>query len=287
MTDGFVVVDKPAGITSHDAVARLRRALGTRRVGHAGTLDPMATGVLVVGVGAATRLLRYVESTAKRYVGEVTFGTRTDSLDATGEVTDTAGAGAVDEETVRAILPRFTGELEQIPPMVSAIKIGGEKLHVKARRGETVERPPRKVRIEQLECTRFEPGPPPRAELDVICSAGTYIRTLADDLGVALGTFAHLSALRRTAVGPMTIHDAVPLDEVDPTRVRGVLETLRHLPVRSLTAEDAEHVRHGRRIPALGADGAHLGVHDGALVAVLADDGDVAKISVGLPHPLR
>lgn len=287
MIDGFLVVDKPAGITSHDVVATLRRALKTRKMGHAGTLDPMATGVLVVGVGLATRLLRFVESTRKRYVGEVTFGARTDSLDATGTVTEHADASQVTRERLEETLPTFTGTISQIPPMVSAIKVGGEKLHVKARRGETIEREPRIVTIEALTCTRFEPGPPPRAEIEVTCSAGTYIRTLADDLGVALGTVAHLSKLQRTAVGPMTIERAIPLEDADRDRIIPVLDALEHLPTRVVTDGEADAVRHGRQIEVAGIDGAYLAVHDGLLVAVLRDDTAGTRIEVGFPAPLR
>lgn len=287
MSDGFLVVDKPAGITSHDVVARLRRQLGTRRVGHAGTLDPMATGVLVVGVGMATRLLRFVESTRKRYEAEVTFGARTDSLDVTGEVIETADASHVTEARVRDAVAGFVGELEQIPPMVSAIKVDGERLHAKARRGETIERTPRRITIHELTVLDFEPGEQPRATLDVVCSAGTYVRTLADDLGVALGTLAHLSMLRRTAVGEATVAEAIALDAATPELVSGARAALSHLPVRALDAADADAIRHGRRIPSAGIDGPYLAVHDDLLVAVLRDEADGTRIEVGLPSPLR
>lgn len=287
MIDGFLIVDKPAGMTSHDVVARLRRALGTKRMGHAGTLDPMATGVLVVGVGFATRLLRFVEATSKGYRGEVTFGARTDSLDATGTVIETADASQVTRAALEAILPRFTGGIEQVPPMVSAIKIGGEKLHVKARRGETIERPPRAVTIHELRCAGFDEGPPPRATLEVTCSPGTYIRTLADDLGVALGTVAHLSSLRRTAVGAMSLDRAVALDDVSRDDVLPILTALEHLTRREITDEQADAVRHGRRIENAGIAGDYLAIHDGLLVAVLRDDTGGTRVEVGFPAPLR
>jgi tRNA pseudouridine55 synthase len=287
MNDGFLVVDKPAGITSHDAVKRIRKTFDTRRVGHAGTLDPMATGVLVIGVGAATRLLQFIESTSKRYDASVSFGARTDSLDATGEVVERADASGVTRERLEATLASFTGEIEQLPPMVSALKVDGERLHAKARRGETVERTPRRVTIHELRCVGFETGSEPVAQLELLCSSGTYVRTLADDLGVALGTFAHLTALRRTAVGEATVDGAVALDDVDATHLRGVIETLAHLPRRELDDTQDDWIRHGRRIEPAGFDGPYLGVHDDHLVAILRDDTDVTRIEVGLPEPLR
>lgn len=287
MNDGFLIVDKPAGITSHDVVQTLRRLLDTRRVGHAGTLDPMATGVLVVGVGAATRLLRFVESTTKRYVATLAFGARTDSLDATGTVTERVDASMVTRERLEAALPAFTGTIEQLPPMVSALKVDGERLHEKARRGEIVERAPRTVTIHELRCTAFEPGPDPSAELEVVCSAGTYVRTLADDLGVALDTRAHLTALRRTAVGDATDAVAVPLIEITAARIQGVLETLTHLPSRTLDDVEYDWTRHGRRIEPAGIEGPYLAIRDGHLVAILRETAGVTRIEVGLPEPLR
>jgi tRNA pseudouridine55 synthase len=283
MSSGFLVVDKPAGITSHDAVAKMRRALGTRRVGHAGTLDPMATGVLVIGVNYATRLLRYVESTTKQYEGLVTFGTRTNSLDATGEVTESKDASFLTADMINQALAEFRGEIQQIPPMVSAIKIGGEKLHVKARRGEVVDRPARTVTIHRLECNSFDGV---TARILVECSAGTYIRTLADDLGIALGTVAHLSGLKRTAVGNSTLENALPLDQVTPEALCGVVDTLSHLPKREIDQEESEHIRNGRRIKPAGISGPYLAIYQNQLIAVLRDFDEVAKIEVGLPEPL-
>ena len=287
MIDGFLIIDKPPGVTSHDVVQTLRRRFDTRRVGHAGTLDPMATGVLVVGVGAATRLLRFVESTTKRYEATMAFGARTDSLDATGTVTEQLDASTVTRERLEAALPAFTGTIEQMPPMVSALKIDGERLHDKARRGEIVDRAPRSVTIHELRCTGFVAGETPTADLEVLCSSGTYIRTLADDLGVALETRAHLTALRRTAVGDSTADEAIALDDADADHVRGVLETLTHLPQRLLDATEFDWIRHGRRIEPAHIDGPYLAVHADQLVAVLLERGGVCRIDVGLPEPLR
>ena len=287
MNDGFLIVDKPAGITSHDVVQSLRRLLDTRRVGHAGTLDPMATGVLVVGVGAATRLLRFVESTTKRYDATVAFGARTDSLDATGAVTERVDASNVTRARIESALPRFTGEIQQLPPMVSALKVDGERLHEKARRGEIIDRAPRTVTIHELRCTGFEPGTEPTAQLEVVCSAGTYVRTLADDLGVALETRAHLTALRRTAVGDSSATIAVPLIDVTAGSIRGVLETLTHLPRRELDDVEYDWTRHGRRIEPVGIEGPYLAVRDDQLVAIMLERAGVCRIEVGLPEPLR
>lgn len=279
---GFLVVDKPAGITSHDVISRVRRALNERRVGHAGTLDPPATGVLVIGVGAATRLLRFVESTSKTYHARIAFGSRTSTLDAEGEIIGTAPTDKVAEDTMRAAMESLTGDIDQIPPMVSAIKIGGERLHQKARRGEDIERPPRRVRIHRFELAAFEAEPQPVADVVVECSAGTYIRSLADDLGVALGTFAHLTSLRRTAVGGCGIERAVPLDHVDAHAILPVGRVLDHLQQRPLSEAEARDLQHGKRI-ASQARGLALAHLDGRLIAVLDDDGSEARAEVGVP----
>jgi tRNA pseudouridine55 synthase len=213
--DGVLVCDKPGGITSHDVVARVRRLAGQRRVGHGGTLDPPATGVLVLALGRATRLLPFLPTEPKRYLAEVAFGAETDTLDATGTVTATADAAGVDEAALRAALAGFVGPQLQVPPMVSAIKVGGERLYAKARRGEEVDRAPRPIVIQALELLGFTGGERPRATLEVTCSGGTYVRSLAADLGRALGTLAHLAALRRTAVGRFTEADAHTLGELE------------------------------------------------------------------------
>ena len=207
MMDGLLVVDKPSGFTSHDVVAKLRKIYGQRRVGHAGTLDPDATGVLLVGLGRVTRLLRFLQVAGKEYRADVRFGVATSTLDAAGEVLDRQEM-PLGREQVEQAAKRFVGDIEQVPPMVSAIKVGGRRLHDLARRGEEVERAPRPVRIDRLEVEAFEPGPYPMATLFVACGSGTYVRTLAADIGERLGCGAHLAALRRTGIGRLDVASA-------------------------------------------------------------------------------
>jgi len=211
--NGLVVVDKEAGWTSHDVVARCRRIFSERRVGHAGTLDPDATGVLLVGVGRATRLLRFLTPLAKTYRGEVVLGTATDTLDSSGAVSGTWDMSAVTLAEARAAALTLTGDIDQIPPMVSAIKIDGQRLYKLAREGVEVERPARRVHVERFDV--FSGGSPGVLRIEVECSAGTYIRSLAADLGTALGGGAHLRALRRSAIGPFTEADAHTLAELE------------------------------------------------------------------------
>ncbi len=192
MIDGLLVVDKPAGWTSHDVVAKLRGATRQRRIGHAGTLDPDATGVLLVGLGRVTRLLRFLQETTKTYEGVVVFGVATSTLDAAGEELERIEM-PVDETAVRGAMAGFLGDIVQVPPMVSALKVDGRRLHELAREGKVVERAPRPVRIERFDLDAFESGPFPRATVTVDCSSGTYIRSLAADLGTALGGCAHLA----------------------------------------------------------------------------------------------
>ena len=214
--DGLAVVDKPAGWTSHDVVAKSRGLLGTRKVGHAGTLDPDATGVLLLGVGRATRLLRYLSPLGKSYVGEIVLGVETAPSTRPGEVTaryDMAAITLADLQHVAA--ERFTGPIEQTPPMVSAVKVGGQRLHKLARAGVTVDREARPVTIHALSIEDV-PGVAGVFRMTVECSSGTYVRSLAADLGAALGGGAHLRNLRRTAVGPFTLAEAVPLEALGP-----------------------------------------------------------------------
>jgi tRNA pseudouridine55 synthase len=273
---GVVVVDKPRGLTSHDVVDRCRRALGTRRVGHAGTLDPSATGVLVLGVGRATRLLPYVTGHDKVYAGEVVLGTATDTLDDSGTVVARFDMGEVSLAEVQAAAARLTGVVEQVPPMVSAVKVGGRRLHELARRGVTVERRPRRVGVRRFEVR-------PTAEdgvfrIEVECSAGTYVRVLAADLGRALGGGAHLRALRRLAVGPFRVEEAVPLDALGPEHLLPPLEALRGFPRLVLDQARALALVAGRSVPRAEGDGAGGGPHAaldsaGALVALVVDEG--------------
>ena len=288
MIDGLAVVDKPAGITSHDVVSRCRRVFGQRRVGHGGTLDPDATGVLLVGLGRATRLLRFLTALPKSYVGEVVLGAETSTLDAAGEVTatyDMAGVGLAD---ARAAAAGLVGDILQVPPMVSAVKVGGRRLHELARAGVEVERAARPVTVHRFD---VEAGPEPgvlRVEVD--CSSGTYVRTLAADLGTALGGGAHLRNLRRTAIGSFTLADARPLDDLDAGAVLPPAETLRDYPQVVVDAEAAAAVGFGRSLDPTGWPGVPgpWAVVDGAgeLLAVYeaAPDGQ-ARPSVVLPPP--
>ena len=209
--EGFLLVDKPGGWTSHDVVAKVRGLAQIKKVGHAGTLDPMATGLLVLGLGRATRLLRFVQQLPKEYVARARFGVATDTLDADGTEVERR-AMPVSPEEVATTLPRFRGEIEQIPPMASAIKIGGRKLYQLARQGEEIERPARRIHIYELEMTGFEGGEYPIVEFRVACSSGTYVRSLADDIARALGGRGHLVELRRTRIGSLDVGEAVPMD---------------------------------------------------------------------------
>lgn len=245
---GICVVDKPSGWTSHDVVARARRLLGTRKVGHAGTLDPMATGVLVLGVGRGTRLLTFITGVGKTYEATIRFGVETDSLDADGTVTathDMAGLAATD---VVAAASRLTGDLLQVPPMVSAVKVDGRRLHELAREGVEVERAPRPVHVARFDV--HPTGDPLVWTADVECSSGTYVRSLAADLGHALGGGAHLVALRRTAVGPFLIDEAQDLDSLAPELVLPLVEGVRHLPELPVDAGLAGAIAHGRVLDA-------------------------------------
>ncbi len=213
--DGVLVLDKPVGPTSHDVVGRVRRALGQSRVGHTGTLDPAATGVLVVCLGRATKLVRFLQAGRKTYAATMLLGVETDSQDADGQVVAEIDASGVDERSLCEALTGFQGDITQIPPMVSAVKVDGERLHAKARRGEVVDREPRPVTVHELVLDAFEPGERATASFLVTCSTGTYVRTLAHDVGQHLGVGGSLTALRRVANGPFTLDDAITLDELD------------------------------------------------------------------------
>ncbi len=242
MTDGFAVVDKAPGMTSHDVVAQARRRFGTRKVGHAGTLDPDATGVLILGVGRATRLLQFLTGMNKSYDAEIQFGVETSTLDAAGDVIATHEMGPLDPREVQEAAAAFLGDIEQIPPMVSAIKIDGRRLHELAREGEEIDRPPRPVHIDRfdVEPIDVEAG---RWRARIDCSSGTYVRTLAADLGTALGGGAHVHTLRRTAVGPFTLDQAAPLDDAT---IRPPVEGLSHMPQVTVPDDVATSVRYGR-----------------------------------------
>lgn len=248
---GLAVVDKPAGWTSHDVVARSRKLLGTRRVGHAGTLDPDATGVLLLGVGRVTRLLRFITALPKTYTTDIIFGTETDTLDASGTVTATHDMSSITDEQVRNAVAGLTGDIQQIPPMVSAVRVDGQRLHVLARAGIEVERQPRPVTVLGF---RIEPmpgsgSPPMRWRATVECSSGTYVRVLAADLGAALGGGAHLDVLRRTAIGPFSEREAVSLDDLTPESLLAPVDALRWMPMATVDATVAADVAHGKVLP--------------------------------------
>jgi len=263
--DGVVAIDKPAGFTSHDVVAKVRRILSNRRAGHAGTLDPDATGVLVVAVGQATRLLPWLDLEPKRYVARAAFGIATSTEDASGTVIAEADAAALDDATLRAVLPRFIGRFQQIPPMVSALHHEGKRLHELARAGVVVERAPRTVEIRSIAMSDFTPGARAGCTLEVVCGGGTYIRTLCADLGAAVGLPAHMESLRRTGVGAFDLDDAVPLAELAPDRVLSMESVLAHLPSLPLDRETAARVDHGNDFP----DPA--GFEPGAVVVLLQE----------------
>ncbi len=254
--DGLVVVDKEAGWTSHDVVSRCRRIFGQRRVGHAGTLDPDATGVLLVGLGRVTRILRFLTSLPKAYTAEVVLGTATSTLDASGTVTGRWDMRDVTLGDAQAAAAGLTGDILQVPPMVSAVKVGGRRLHVLARQGIEVERPPRPVTVHRFDVA---PGPEPGVlRIEVECSSGTYVRALAADLGTALGGGAHLRDLRRTRVGSFTVEDARPLAALSPATVLTPAQALRDLDQVVVPAPVIAAVRHGLaldRVP-LGIGGA-------------------------------
>jgi tRNA pseudouridine55 synthase len=265
VVDGLVVVDKPAGWTSHDVVARCRRIFGQKRVGHSGTLDPDATGLLLVGLGRVTRLLRFLTALPKSYTGEVVLGVATSTLDSSGEVVARFDMAATPDE-VQAAAAKLTGDIEQVPPMVSAVKIGGRRLHELARAGEEVERAPRPVTVARFDT---EPTEDPLVyRIAVDCSSGTYVRTLAADLGELLGGGAHLRDLRRTAIGSFTESEATPLEEVGPSHVLAPAEAMRHLPAIILTMAASADVTHGRRVPLDRTDTVRLLDPRGVLVAV-------------------
>lgn len=287
MTDGLVVIDKPPGMTSHDVVGRCRRIFGQKRVGHAGTLDPDATGVLLVGLGRATRLMQYMSGLDKSYSTDITLGTSTSTLDAAGEVTGTFDMSNVTIDDARRAAEKLTGTIDQIPPMVSAVKIDGRRLHQLARQGVEVERPARTVTVTRFEITGGDAGIL-SAEID--CSSGTYIRVLAGDLGRLLGGGAHVKTLRRTSVGPWGEADAVPLDAVGPESVRVPAAMLPWLEAVTVSGEVEASVRYGR--PLSGADLGASGPGPwrvlepaGSLLAVYEADRRIVLVDGSPPPP--
>ena len=286
--DGILIIDKPAGITSHDVVARVRRVLGTKRVGHTGTLDPFATGVMVILVGKATRLAQFLDKDTKEYIAEVQFGSETDTGDLEGLRIADCGM-RIEELTAKLqdtdfepVLSKFRGEIMQTPPMYSAKKVEGKKLYELAREGREIERKPNKVLISYLEPVPGEIRDPQSAirHLKVVCSAGTYIRTLAQDIGREIGVGAHLSALRRTAAGKFAISQSISLDELkdldDPASVLlPTDEAVTHLPRFDVSNERVEKTRSG-----LSTRVADLDLQEGQFVRMMATDESLIAVGV-------
>lgn len=296
VTPGILLVDKPGGLTSHDVVARTRRAFGTRKVGHAGTLDPMATGLLVVGIEGATRLLTYIVGADKTYEATIRLGAVTTTDDAEGEIVQSAEPAAlarVEEARIHTEVAALTGPISQVPSAVSAIKVDGRRAYDRVRAGEEVVLEPRDVvvsRFDVLARRRDEHA----IDLDVVvdCSSGTYIRSLARDLGTALGVGGHLTALRRTRVGPFDVRDAVSIDLLDTAPVLTPGQAAgRVLPVLTVTTEEARDLRHGKRLvgQATRLDGTLAAAieADGELVGIVEKRGADVKSAMNMPEVSR
>ena len=279
VVSGVLVVDKPIGMTSHDVVQVIRKGTGIRRAGHTGTLDPRASGVLVILIGPAVRLSEYVSASDKRYQATILLGSSTDTYDSEGEIIDRFEDIDITEEQFNEVLQNFIGEMEQVPPPYSAVKVKGRKAYEMARKGEDVDLEPRIINVYSLEVLEWAP---PEAVIDVYCSSGTYVRSLANDLGKQLGTGAHLVGLRRTKSGRFTLRDAVPLRRLQEAFDAGdwyrhlipAAEALSDWPLVELDADQMELVRHGHRVPAEpGIKGWARGVsQQGDLVALLELD---------------
>ena len=278
---GLVVVDKPGGMTSHDVVSRVRRLAGTRRVGHAGTLDPMATGVLVVAVNRATRLLGHLTLTDKRYDATIRLGASTTTDDAEGEVLESRSTEGLTEGAVRAALDAFQGEIDQVPSSVSAVKVEGKRAYARVRAGEQVDLPPRRVTIHGLDVTGLDL---PDVQITVHCSSGTYIRAIARDLGAALGVGGHLTALRRTAVGPFTIDAARTLDHLaEQFSLTPIADAARAtFPTRDLDDAQVALVRVGRPLDLALEGTTAVFAPDGQFLALYqkGDDGRARALAV-------
>jgi tRNA pseudouridine55 synthase len=288
VTDGLVVVDKPSGMTSHDVVARVRRLGRTRRVGHGGTLDPMATGVLVVGVGRATRLLSYVTGAEKGYAATIRLGQTTVTDDAEGDMISAVPADAVTDDALRHGLAGLTGEIEQVPSAVSAVKVAGRRAYQRVRAGEQVALAARRVtvsRLEPLAVRRDQPGLVD-VDVEVVCSSGTYVRAIARDLGAALGVGGHLTALRRTFVGGFSLAEAVTLEQLAERAPAVVTLPLaeaarRSFPHREASAEQARVLGHGGRLPPAGIEGPYaVFAPSGELVAIVSEQAGRAQPEV-------
>lgn len=293
-TSGILLVDKPGGMTSHDVVARTRRAFGTRKVGHAGTLDPMATGLLIVGIEAATRLLTFVVGADKTYLATIRLGQSTGTDDADGEIVASADpevVAAIRADEIAAAIAALTGEISQVPSAVSAIKVDGRRAYDRVRAGEEVVLAARPVVVARFEVLADRPADGGARDLDVIvdCSSGTYIRALARDLGVALGVGAHLTALRRTRVGPFDIADAAALEDLADARpLRTADAAARILPVLEVSTQEAVDLRHGKRLVAQHArlEGPRAAAIDpeGALIGIVERRGADLKSAMNMPE---
>jgi tRNA pseudouridine55 synthase len=268
---GLLLVDKPPGITSHDVVDRIRAVLGTRKVGHGGTLDPLATGLLLIGVGRATRLLRYLIGLPKVYEGSGLLGVETTTLDSEGEVVRRSIVD-VSEQTLREAFARFVGDIEQVPPAYSAVKVGGRKLYQAARRGAPVEAAPRRVHVDAYDLLGLES---PRFDFRVRCSSGTYVRSLVADVGRDLGCGAHMIALRRTSIGPFRAEDAAPPDS--PGALLPLDRAVGHLEAVELTEDEARVAAHGSILGPAGIAGPYrVRGPDGRLIGIYSDRGSKA-----------
>ena len=287
--DGLLIIDKPAGWTSHDVVARLRRLTGTRRVGHAGTLDPLATGVLVVGVGKATRLLGHLALAEKEYLATIRLGQATGTGDAEGDVISGAPATGVTLAAVRAAAASLTGQIEQVPPAVSAVKVAGTRAYRLARAGTTPALAPRVVTVKSFRVIE-ERRVADLLDVDVAvtCSSGTYIRALARDMGEALGVGGHVTVLRRTRAGPYDLSLAHGLENLDAAQALIPLKRAAAdaFPSRLLTDEEARWLSHGGRLPGAGVAPGPVAAFgpDGTLIALVAEkDGQTAPLAVFVP----
>ena len=287
MTTGILLVDKPGGITSHDVVSRARRALGTRKVGHAGTLDPMATGLLILGVDSSTRLLTYLVGLGKQYTATIRLGQSSTTDDADGELSDPADATGISRAQLDTALGALTGEIAQVPSTFSAIKVDGRRSYERARSGEEVALAARTVTVSRFEIVA-ERRDAPFLDLDVVvdCSSGTYIRALARDLGAALRVGGHLTALRRTAIGPFSVADAVPADAITPESVREPAAVAEQLfPGVRLTDEQVADLTQGKKVmvEAADADVAAALAASGRLVGLVSVRDGVARVLVNFP----
>jgi tRNA pseudouridine55 synthase len=272
---GFLVIDKPAGITSHDVVAKIRKRFATKRVGHAGTLDPMATGVLVLGVGIATKLLQFIVAGIKRYEATIRLGVKTTTDDQEGEIVSQVDANHLSDQEIKSALTKFVGLIQQVPSSVSAIKVDGKRAYDLVREGATVELAARPVEISELKIVKIHRTEFVEIDIEVTCSAGTYIRAIARDLGDALGVGGHLVSLRRTLVAPFAIESA---DGIEDAPLLPLVEVISEvLPIRELSEVEVSELRFGRKITTTGRAGTIAAIHDNKLVALITDDANGAK----------